>query len=369
MEAIGRFASGVAHDFNNILTVISGYGFMVRSSEDLPPQLQEPLDQIVDATDKAAQLTRDLLAFSRKKPNDPQTENVNDLVNHVQKFLKRIIGEDIQLMLALHQEGLWVKIDAGQFEQVLMNLATNARDAMPGGGVLSIATTLQQRSALIGEDLASPAPYAVISVSDTGSGMDEQTCKRIFEPFFTTKECGKGTGLGMAVVHGIVTQHRGVINVYSEPGTGTTFRICLPLVEGTAAKGARPGIETVVGGTETVLVAEDDAGVRKLVEDVLVSYGYQVILAADGEEVVERFRENRNRISLVFMDLIMPKKGGDEACRELRALDPGVRVLFSSGYTMDVIQTRWTLEEGAELVTKPIQPLELLKKVRELLDR
>ena len=372
MEAIGQLAGGVAHDFNNILMVIMGYGNMLKMDLMLDSSHKEKLEHIIEAADKAAQLTRGLLTFSRKQEMKTMVANLNDVVQQVQKFLVRIIGEDVQLTSHLDTTDLLVRIDSGQIEQVLVNLATNARDAMPKGGILTIGTGLLDVDASFvqANGYGEPGRYALISVSDNGVGMDEKTKSRIFEPFFTTKEVGKGTGLGMAIVYGIVKQHHGFVNVYSEPQIGTTFRIYLPLIERELA--ADEEIITPAppkGGTETILVAEDDAAVRTLVQELLTGFGYAVIPAGDGQDAVEKFRENRDTVKLVLMDIIMPRKNGKEACYEIRQLDPDVKILYSSGYTMDIIQGRGVLDEGAELIMKPVQPMELLRKVRELLDR
>lgn len=372
MEAIGQLAGGVAHDFNNILMVIMGYGNMLKIDLDLDSPQKEKLEHIIEAADKAAQLTRGLLAFSRKQEMKTRVVNLNDVVQQVEKFIVRVIGEDVRLATRHDPADLLVKVDSGQIEQVLVNLATNARDAMPKGGVLTIGTGLLDIDELFvhANGYGEPGRYALISVSDTGVGMDEKTKARIFEPFFTTKEVGKGTGLGMAIVYGIVKQHRGFINVYSEPQIGTTFRIYIPLMEhelATDEEIAAP--EPPKGGTETILVAEDDAAVRALVQEVLAGFGYTVISAGDGQDAVEKFAAHSAEVRLVLMDIIMPGKNGKEACHEIRQLAPDVKVLYSSGYTLDIIQSRDVLDEGAELIMKPVQPLELLRKIRELLDR
>jgi PAS domain S-box-containing protein len=372
MEAIGQLAGGVAHDFNNILMVIMGYGDMLKKDPGLDSPQKDKLERIIEAADKAAQLTRSLLAFSRKQEMIPRMANLNDVVQQVQRFLVRIIGEDVQLTSNLDKSDLLVKIDCGQIEQVLINLATNARDAMPKGGLLTIGTGFLDIDALFVQvnGYGEPGRYALISVSDTGMGMDEKTKSRIFEPFFTTKEVGKGTGLGMSIVYGIIKQHNGFINVYSEPQIGTTFRIYLPLVDKESAANEEViTAEPPHGGTETILVAEDDSAVRNLVQEVLSSYGYTVITAVNGQEAVEKFKANQDTVKIILMDIIMPKMNGKQAFREIRQLDENVKIIYSSGYTMDIIQSHDVLDEGAELIMKPVQPLELLRKVRELLDK
>jgi CheY-like chemotaxis protein len=243
---------------------------------------------------------------------------------------------------------------------------------MPKGGLLTIETGVQVVDSLFvqANNCGEPGRYAIISVSDTGTGMDEKTRERIFEPFFTTKEVGKGTGLGMAIVYGVIKQHNGFINVYSEPQLGTTFRIYLPLVaKELAAVEELCAPEPQRGGSETILVAEDDAAVRKLMEEILTSSGYDVILAENGEDAVAKYMQNRDSIKLILMDIIMPKKSGKEAYNEIRQLDPSAKVLYASGYTIDIIQSRDVMDEGAELIMKPVQPIELLRKIREMLDR
>ncbi|MBJ6751104.1 response regulator [Geomonas anaerohicana] len=367
MEAVGQLAGGVAHDFNNVLTVIAGYANILKM--DLTPESVHYglAEQISAAAERAAQLTRGLLAFSRKQAISPQRCDLGEIVRHVEQFLGRIIGEDIQVKTEILPEPLPVQVDLAQIEQVLVNLAANARDAMPGGGVFTIATGLREGSSYAHG--AAAGKHAVIIVADSGEGMDEATSRRIFEPFFTTKEVGKGTGLGMAIVYGIVQQHKGSISVSSTPGQGTVFTIELPLVEGGAALQPVLGQQSVPQtGSETILVAEDDPNVRSLVDMVLSRHGYQVILAEDGEEVVHRFQAEQHGIELVLMDIIMPRKNGIEAYAEIKKIQPGAKVLFTSGYTADFIQSRG-MKEGVELIMKPVQPMELLRKVREVLER
>ncbi len=372
MEAVGQLAGGVAHDFNNILSVIIGYGGMLKMDTALNAGQREKLEQITAAAERAAQLTGGLLAFSRKQVLTPKNVNLNDIIQQLQKFLVRVIGEDVHLKTVSHEVNLPVCVDSGQIEQAIINLATNARDAMPKGGLLTIETGLQDVDAAFvkAHGYGQAGRYAVITVSDTGLGMNEELQQKIFEPFFTTKETGKGTGLGMAIVYGIVKQHNGFINLYSEPGKGTTFRIYLPLL----AQEAASNQEQVVippprGGSETILVAEDDPAVRKLVVTMLTSYGYEVLQAEDGKEAVTLFAANRDRIQLILMDMIMPGQSGTAAAEEIRKLAPEIKILFSSGYTADFIKNRGVDEAGIEFIMKPVQPMELLRKVREMLDR
>jgi two-component system, cell cycle sensor histidine kinase and response regulator CckA len=372
MEAIGQLAGGIAHDFNNILTVIMGYSEILALRPSLSEPDREAVAQIGAAADKAGQLTRGLLAFSRKQLLDPKPVDLNDVVLHVRKFLERIIGEDIKLRWLCQEECLTIRADAGQIEQVLINLATNARDAMPGGGVLTVGT---RRTELTDALVASygcgrPGSFACLSITDTGLGIDKEIGERIFEPFYTTKEAGKGTGLGMSIVHGIVSQHEGYIRFESEAGIGTSFHVYLPLVDqGAANRLGEPIAEPIRGGSETLLVVEDDEGVRTITCNILAQQGYQVIIAEDGEAALARFREHRTRIGLVLMDMIMPNKSGFEAYQEIRLLDARVPVLFISGYTCEYFEAKGQFEAGAELIMKPVRPQDLLRKVRDMLDR
>ncbi|BBA69371.1 PAS domain S-box protein [Geobacter sulfurreducens] len=371
LEAVGRLAGGIAHDFNNILTVIMGCGNILKMDGALADRQNEMLGQIIRSAERAAQLTRGLLAFSRRQVIKPQNVDLDEIVRNVQKLLVRIIGEDIQLKSIFNGAGLTVSVDSGQIEQVLINMVANARDAMPRGGVITIETSRERVDTpfVMSQDNAQPGRYAVISVSDTGTGMDEETVKRLFEPFFTTKDVGKGTGLGMAIAYGIIKQHNGFVTVASEVGKGSTLKVYLPLVdEKSVALDADSAPACPRGGTETILVAEDDEGVRDTVNATLGRFGYDVILAVDGEDAVAKFAARQDQIRLVIMDMIMPKMSGKLAYEEIRKLQSGVRVLFFSGYTTDFIRKRGDLDDGVELLNKPVAPLELATKVRELLD-
>ncbi len=372
MDAIGQLAGGVAHDFNNILMVIMGYADVLKMDETLDQNQKYKVEQVLSAAERAAQLTRSLLTFSRKQVMTKRIANLNDLVQQIQEFLVRIIGEDVLLKSVLHEEALLVFIDSGQIEQVLINLATNARDAMPKGGLLTIETGLQFVDSLFvqANNCGEPGHYATIAVSDTGIGMDENTRNKIFEPFFTTKEFGKGTGLGMSIVYGIVKQHNGFVNVYSEPLNGTTFRIYLPIVGGKLSMVEEVTIPSPPRGSgETILVVEDEPAVRKLVKEILESYGYTVITAEDGEGAVEMFVTHRESVKLILMDIVMPRMSGKKAYDVIRKLDGNIKALFTSGYPMDIINSRDAMDEGVELILKPIQPFDLLRRVREMLDR
>lgn len=371
MEAMGRFAGGITHDFNNILTAIIGYGSLVQMKLKEDDPVMNYVKQILASSEKAANLTKSLLAFSRKQIISPKPVNLNEIIKGMEKLFRRLIGEDIGLRIIPADVDLTVMADIGQIEQVMMNLATNARDAMPDGGHLTMETSVVE----IGEEylrrglFERKGRYALLTVTDTGIGMDEKTRERIFEPFFTTKEVGKGTGLGLAIVYGIIKQHNGYINVYSEPGRGTTFRMYLPLIEGEIKEIQQDVIPAIKGGTETLLLAEDDTDVRSLIKDILESYGYKVIDAADGEDALRLFHKNREDIRMAILDVVMPKKNGREVYEEIKRIVPDIKVLFMSGYTADIISEKGILKAGLDFISKPVSPKDLLKLVREILDR
>jgi two-component system cell cycle sensor histidine kinase/response regulator CckA len=371
MESIGTFAGGIAHDFNNILTAIIGYGDVTLRKMSGDDPLRRNIEHMLAAADRGAHLTRDLLVFSRKQPSDNKSIDLNEIIRSVEKFLVRVIGEDIACKTELYDKALPVFADAHQLEQVLMNLATNARDAMPKGGVFTLATEQVSfdKSFSTSHGYGKPGIYGVVTATDTGAGMDEETRLRIFEPFFTTKEVGKGTGLGMAVVYGIVNKHDGYIKVYSERGKGTTFRIYLPLIASVAGE-VRMGSEAghIRMGTESILLAEDDETVREIAVEILQDFGYEVIVAVDGEEAVRIYRENRDRIQLLLFDLIMPKKTGKEAYDEIREIEPDIKVIFSSGYAPEIIRQKGLMDNNITLIYKPYSRTDLLKKVRIVLD-
>jgi len=371
MESIGTLAGGIAHDFNNILTAIVGYGYLTLMNMAPDDPHRENIGHMLEGSDRAAKLTQDLLLYSRKQICQKSPVDLNETIRKVEKFLERVIGEDIKCSMALHSEPIVVYADAHQLEQVLMNLSTNARDAMMKGGDLAIVT----QQITLGEDFVTshgygrPGRYALLTLSDTGKGMNEETRKKIFEPFFTTKEVGKGTGLGMAVVYGIIKEHEGYINVYSEPGIGTTFNIYLPLISSVVQREEiEPGKETPTRGTETILLVEDDESSRQLLTIVLKQGGYTVIEAVDGIDAVKKFMENRETIHLLVSDLIMPTMNGNEAYDEMKAWRPGLKAIFVSGYAPDIVRQKLRLEIGVELISKPISPHALLKKIRSVLD-
>ncbi|MGC1455773.1 MAG: PAS domain S-box protein [Nitrospirota bacterium] len=371
MEAVGQLAGGIAHDFNNILTAIIGYSHLLLMKMEEGSQGRLFAEQIISSSERAAQLTRSLLAFSRTQILDLKQVDLNEIIVHAGYLLERVIGEDIEYKTMLSEEHLPVLADSVHIEQVLMNLAANARDAMPDGGLLLIET----KEVTLGEDFirtnsfGRPGKYACLSVTDTGIGMDENIRRRIFEPFFTTKEVGKGTGLGLSMVYGIVKQHQGYINVFSEPGKGSTFEIYLPLLSAAAVEKTAPANAEMTRGTETVLLAEDDQTVRNLARHVLEGSGYQVLETADGEAAVQEFFHNRELIDLLVFDIIMPKMNGKEAYLEIKKIRPDIKVLFMSGYTTESVSRKGLLEAGLDFVPKPISPSDLLKKIREILDR
>lgn len=371
MEAVGQLAGGIAHDFNNALTAIIGFSTLAEMKMAKDDPLRMNMEQILAAADRAANLTRSLLAFSRKQSLNPQHVNLCEIVRDMELFLGRLIGADIHLQTDFRDAFLNVYADRGQIEQVLMNLAANSRDAMPTGGALHIETT----SVLIDEAFVhfhgygDPGRYALMTVSDSGAGLDKETIKKIFEPFFTTKEIGKGTGLGLSIVYGIIKQHNGYINVYSEPEKGTAFNIYLPLIEGGSAVKKKELLPYPEGGTETVLVAEDDPFTRSVETSILKEFGYTVIEAEDGEDAVKKFLEHKDVIQILLFDMIMPNKNGKKAYEEIKSMRPEIPVLFFSGYTADFIDKKRMLEEGVEVLIKPVHPHVLARKVREILNK
>jgi PAS domain S-box-containing protein len=371
MEAVGRLAGGVAHDFNNVLTAITGYSdLLLEDLADEDPRRQDVVE-IQAAALRAAALTRQLLAFSRKQVVQTRTLDLNNVVRTLDKMLQRLLGEDVKLEFSLSSALGAIQADLGQIEQVILNLAVNSRDAMPSGGSLRLQTAnMDLEDAAAGERGVSPGPYVMLAVSDTGSGMDVETMSHIFEPFFTTKETGKGTGLGLATVYGIVKQSGGHISVASEPGRGTTFTILLPQVDKTPEdpSPAAPS-QPVAGGSETVLVAEDDPSVRAVVADVLTQKGYRVLRAPDPQTALEMAQGQPERIHLLVTDLVMPGMTGRELADALMAERPGLRVLYMSGHTEDAVVRQRVLEDGAPYLQKPFAPYELASKVREVLDR
>ncbi|HVO56157.1 MAG TPA: PAS domain S-box protein [Dongiaceae bacterium] len=371
MEAVGRLAGGIAHDFNNLLTIIKGYTELARQRTEGQPALRNDIERIEDASERAAALVRQLLAFSRKQVLQPRNLDLNGIVRGLEQLLRRLLGEDIRLQTALGADLGTIKADPSQIEQVLMNLVVNARDAMPNGGKLIVETcNAELDPAYASEHIAVKAgPYVMLAVSDTGVGMSAETVAHIFEPFFTTKGGTRGTGLGLATTYGIVKQSGGYIWVYSEPGRGTTFKVYLPRLDERAeplpAARLRSGAQR---GTETILLVEDDDAVRELTETVLRSYGYNVIVSEDPQHAQRLSADPALDIRLVLTDVVMPSMSGRELVQKLLARHPHMRVLYMSGYTDNVISSGGVLEPGLAFLQKPFTPAALALKVREVLD-
>ena len=365
MEAIGALAGGVAHDFNNLLAAIMGYACILQKKLASHDGMKTYIDQILQATQRGAGLTKSLLAFSRKQPMELRPVNINEIILGFQKMMNRLIGDDMEFTVTCAGEALMVEADAGQLEQVLMNLITNARDAMPNGGKLTMAS---ERIAFAEDQEDMPRGlYAVITVADTGSGMDKDAREHIFEPFFTTKEIGKGTGLGLAIVYGIVRKHSGFIRVQSEPGKGATFRIYFPLTGHSAREVAKEEQKILPSGTETILLVEDNPNVRFATKDMLQELGYTVLEAADGKEALSVFERNKERVHLVLCDLILPKKNGKEAFEDIRKMKPEIKAIFTSGYAADILEEKGLMDEGIHFLSKPVSMMDLSRKIREAL--
>jgi nitrogen-specific signal transduction histidine kinase len=367
MEAIGRLAGGIAHDFNNLLGVILGHSDILEQHATANERLRKSVEATRNAAERAAALTKQLLGFSRKQMVEPRVMDVNASVLEIEKMLHRVIGEDIELVIRLAPDLGHVKADPGQLSQILMNLTINSRDAMPGGGKLVIETANLELDETYGRQHlgAKPGPFIMLVVSDTGTGMDSETLSHIFEPFFTTKEIGKGTGLGLSMVYGIVKQNNGYIMAYSEPGHGTTFKIYFPRSEESLPVQQKE--KEIAGGTEAILVVEDEAALRELTCALLEDSGYTVIEAAGVEDAIQIAKDPKRRIDLLLTDVVMPRLDGKELANQMAALRPGLKVLYMSGYTDDVIVHRGVLAQGTLLVQKPFTKSTLLQKVREAL--
>jgi len=371
MEAIGRLAGGVAHDFNNMLGIIMGYSELLKLRPDLNTTAVHQIEQIHMAGKKAASLTQQLLAFSRKQIAQRQILDLNDVLSKLNNMLQRLIGEDIELVMHLSSQGARVNVDASQIDQVIMNLAVNARDAMPTGGKLIIETDTCELddSYAIRHRPVRPGGYVRLTVTDTGSGMDQETMSHLFEPFFTTKELGRGTGLGLSIVYGIVKQSDGYIWVYSEPGQGTSFKIYLPFQSSGVEQASAPVVIENVNGSENVLVVEDDPGLRSMVVVFLKELGYSVLEAENGVRGLEIAITASNPIQVLITDIVMPKMSGRELADQLTAKCPDLKVLYTSGYTHDgAIQTR-VLNPGEAFLQKPFALFELSKKLREVIEK
>lgn len=370
MEAIGTLAGGVAHDFNNILSTIEGYALLLRDSIKKKGHIRNYVEQIVAGVERAADLTRRLLAFSRSQVINPAPLDINETIRNINTLLVRLVGENIDFQISTSPDELVVMADQLQIEQTLINLATNARDSMPHGGVLRLTTEL----ATVGDNPEEsrreirPGHYAKLVLSDSGTGIDPSTKERIYDPFFTTKDVGKGTGLGLSMTFGIIKQHKGYIEVDSEPGHGTTFSIYLPLIDSVVERKRLESTMLPVGNRETILLAEDDRFVRMLTKHILTKYGYLVVEAVDGEDALEKFRENLETVQLLLLDVIMPKKNGKQVYEDARRIKPDIKVVFMSGHPYDVITKQGFIAEDIPLISKPLTPGELLVSVREVLD-
>jgi PAS domain S-box-containing protein len=372
MDAVGQLASGVAHDFNNLLTVILGFAELVTGDVAIPTQHGKDLGEIIKAAQRATGLTKQLLAFSRQQVLNAAPLDVNGLITEMAGMLRRLIGEHIEVTLALAPDLSLALADRGQLEQVVMNLMVNARDAMLGGGRVTIETTdVELENSSFHEETIMQGRYVMLAITDTGSGMTKETRQRLFEPFFTTKETGKGTGLGLSTTYGIVKQSKGYIWVYSEPGQGTTFKVYLPRANRDVPVQVAGAVVTppVKGASETVLLVEDEVGVRQLSKRILDNAGYRVLQAANGDDAERLFARHADSIDLVVTDVIMPGCGGPELLRRLQVRAPALRVLYMSGYTDQSAAHKAGIDRGLPFVHKPFTAAEFVRHVRDALDR
>jgi signal transduction histidine kinase/DNA-binding response OmpR family regulator len=372
MEAIGQLAGGVAHDFNNILAVILMQAGLMTVEKDISPKLLAFASEIENAAQRAGNLTRQLLLFSRQQAMQPSDLDLQDSVTHMTKMLQRILGEDIRIQFKLSPVPLVVHADPGMIDQILLNLTVNARDAMPNGGELIIETSAVEFDEVTAAQTPQgrPGSFACLSVTDTGCGIPSDILPRIFEPFFTTKEVGKGTGIGLATIFGIVQQHQGWINVYSEVNQGTTFRVYLPRLMGLSGeKNVLPSLASVRGGSETILLVEDDPSVRSSLKNALSSLGYRVLEASDGAEALELWKQHSAEIDLLLTDLVLPGgMTGRELSERLLLDDPGLKVIYSSGYSAEIVSKHIPLEEGVNFLAKPYEARKLAQTIRNRLD-
>jgi PAS domain S-box-containing protein len=371
MEAVGRLAGGIAHDFNNVLTVVKSFSeFLLEDLEEADPRRAD-VQEIAKAADRAAGMTRRLLAFSRRQVLQPRPLDLNGVISGMERMLQRLIGDDVRVTTALDGALLPVQADPGSIEQVILNLVVNARDAMPNGGTLTIETHNARLDRPDANWAIQPGPYALLAIRDTGHGMDAATQARVFEPFFTTKGMGEGTGLGLAMVYGIIKQSRGHVWVSSKQDQGTTFTIYLPQVVAVEhAPAAKPAITSAAaGGGETILLVDDEEALRSAARRALVRAGYRVIPAVDGSDALRLYMEHTGTpFSLVVTDVVMPGLGGRELVGRLKIMSPSLRVLFVSGYTEEGVRKQGVLQPGTEFLEKPFTPEKLLRKIREILD-
>ena len=371
MESIGRLAAGVAHDFNNVLSVIIGYSDLLLGSIPSDDPVHEKIKRIHESGNQAATLTRQLLAFSRKQVLEKKVVSINTIIRNFLKILGKMVGEDIVITTYLSEESCTVEADPGQIEQIIMNLIVNARDAMPNGGeiIIETAEVMLDQYFVNRHREVKPGRYVLMAISDTGEGMDEHVLSKIFDPFFTTKEHGKGTGLGLATVYGIVKQHNGYIYAYSEKGRGTTFKIYLPAstkpeeeVDGKSA------VRALLEGNETILIVDDNASIRQLIVETLKPLGYNCLQAGCGEDAVNVLRKHGGEVHLLLTDVVMPGMSGRELAETIRKERPGIKVIFMSGYTENIIAHHGVLEHGINYISKPVTPVTLTQKIRSVLD-
>ncbi len=371
MESIGRLAAGIAHDFNNVLSVIVGYSDLLLANIPANDPIRDKIKRIHESGSQAASLTRQLLAFSRKQVLEKKVISINSIVRNFLKILGKIVGEDIVITTYLSEESCTVEADPGQIEQVIMNLIVNARDAMPNGGEIVIETAevqLDQHYVNKHREVK-PGQYVLMAISDTGEGMDEDVLSKIFDPFFTTKEHGKGTGLGLATVYGIIKQHGGYIYAYSEKGRGTTFKIYLPLCEKAAEETeSKPFTKALLQGNETILIVDDNASIRQLIIETLKRLGYTCLQAACGKDALNVLRKYSGKVHLLLTDVVMPGMSGRELAQTIRKERSDIKVIFMSGYTENIIAHHGVLEEGINYISKPVTPVTLTQKIRSVLD-
>jgi signal transduction histidine kinase/CheY-like chemotaxis protein len=370
MEAVGQLASGVAHDFNNILSAIISYSFLLRTRLKEDDASRDTIDNILSLSDRASRITKGLLAFGRKQNFEFVPVKLNDIIRNMEKLLARFAGEDVEFRAEISDRDPGIIADINRIEQVIINLVINARDSMPDGGILTVGTDITEldedfrKSQGFGE----PGVYSLLSVRDTGTGMDEETRRRIFDPFFTTKEPDKGTGLGLSVTYGIVKQHNGYITADSEPGKGTTFRIYFPAIR-TSSEMVKTGkIPDIRGKSETILIAEDEKDVRNSMRKILEEFDYKVIEAENGKDAIEKFSMSKDEVQLLVIAAVMPGEKGREVFEEIKKMKPGIRAIITSGYAEEFIQKKYTLYSQAAFISKPVLPHNFLAKIREALE-
>ena len=370
MESIGRLAAGIAHDFNNVLSVIIGYSDLLLTTIPSNDPIHEKIKRIHDSGSRAATLTRQLLAFSRKQVLEKKVISINTIIRNFLKILGKMVGEDIVITTYLSEESCIVEADPGQIEQIIMNLIVNAKDAMPNGGEIIIETArINLDKHYVNKHIeVKPGQYVLMAISDTGEGMDEDVLSKIFDPFFTTKEQGKGTGLGLATVYGIVKQHDGYIYAYSEKNRGTTFKIYLPASKKTEEETeSKSTVRTLLQGNETILIVDDNASIRQLIVETLKPLGYNCLQAACGKDAMDVLRKYKGEVHLLITDVVMPGMSGRELAETIREERPEMKVIFMSGYTENIIAHHGVLEQGINYISKPITPVTLTQKIRSVL--